>query len=772
MTQYVNCPTQICGNTLDWVIAPESDSILQSVQAIDKQVSDHHFILCTTKLDKKPPLKINVTSRNLKSIDIKQFRSDIRDKFLTLTDSDIDCEKFDSLCKQVLDGHAPLKNRTVKERTVSPWFSLEHKKLKQEKRRAERKWRKSGLPVHKEIYLYFKNKVASLCGRAKIMYFNSKFECVKNCKEMYQITKELFGQNQQQVFPTTHPISELPHLFSQFFHKKVVDIRNRLQQTSSPNQNDRVFQGIPLADFREVSEEEVTKIILNSPSKSCELDALPTHLLKDLLPDVVPFITKIINQSLSSGIVPQSFKEAIVNPLLKKSDLDQNVLNNYRPVSNLSFLSKILEKVVFKQLMEHLIKNNLREKFQSAYRMFHSTETALLRVFNDLLNALDSGNLCILTLLDLSAAFDTIDHDILLSRLGTSFGISGSVHRWIKSYLSNRTNRVKVLENYSSTTVLEFGVPQGSVLGPILFTLYTEPLADIIKLFKFMYHFYADDSQSYKSVSLSNLLIEIHRIEECINYLQNWMNDNMLMLNMSKTEFMILGKASTLKKIQNIDMNLNDCVITPTDNVKNLGVLFDNELTMSDQVSSLCKNMFYGVKKISLYRRFMTQDVAEKLMVSLVLSKMDYCNCLLAGVPNYLIQKIQHIQNYAAKVIFRKKKYEHVTPLLKSLHWLPVKQRIKYKIIMLCHKILKTNEPAYLRELLIKPEYSRNTRSSDDETLLFVPRKKLITYGDRSFEYIGPSTWNNIPRNIREQTSTDTFKRDLKTYLFKEAYNT
>ena len=126
MTQYVNCPTQICGNTLDWVIAPESDSILQSVQAIDKQVSDHHFILCTTKLDKKPPLKINVTSRNLKSIDIKQFRSDIRDKFLTLTDSDIDCEKFDSLCKQVLDGHAPLKNRTVKERTVSPWFSLEH----------------------------------------------------------------------------------------------------------------------------------------------------------------------------------------------------------------------------------------------------------------------------------------------------------------------------------------------------------------------------------------------------------------------------------------------------------------------------------------------------------------------------------------------------------------------------------------------------------------------------------------------------------------------
>ena len=132
--------------------------------------------------------------------------------------------------------------------------------------------------------------------------------------------------------------------------------------------------------------------------------------------------------------------------------------------------------------MEHIIKNNLRQKFQSAYRMFHSTETALLRVFNDLINALDNGNVCVLTLLDLSAAFDTIDHDILLSRLETSFGISGSVHAWFKSYLSNRTNRVKVGDNYSETTVLEFGVPQGSVLGPILFTLYTEPLADIISI--------------------------------------------------------------------------------------------------------------------------------------------------------------------------------------------------------------------------------------------------------------------------------------------------
>ena len=415
----------------------------------------------------------------------------------------------------------------------------------------------------------------------------------------------------------------------------------------------------------------VKDLILKSPSKSCGLDAIPTQLLKNSLSDLLPSITKIINVSLSSGIVPPSFKDAIVNPLLMKLGLDQNQFNNYRPVSNLPFLSKILEKVVLKQLMEHIIKNKLRQKFQSAYRMFHSTETALLRVFNDLINALDDGNVCVLTLLDLSAAFDTIDHDILLSRLETSFGISGSVHDWFKSYLTGRTNRVKVGDNFSKKTVLDFGVPQGSVLGPILFTLYTEPLADIIKLFEIIYHFYADDSQLYKSVPIKELLNEVRRFEECIKNVQIWMNNNMLMLNGPKTEYMILGKPSSLKKInENVNMILNGSTIIPTEKVKNLGVVFDHELDMNAQVNSLCKTMFFSIRKIGMYRKYMTQDVAEKLVVSLVLSRMDYCNCLLVGLPDYVLQQLQYVQNCAARMIFRKRKNDHVTCLLRSLHWL------------------------------------------------------------------------------------------------------
>ena len=171
-----------------------------------------------------------------------------------------------------------------------------------------------------------------------------------------------------------------------------------------------------------------------------------------------------------------------------------------------------------------------------------------------------------------------------------------------------------------------------------------------------------------------------------------------------------------------------------------------------------------------MYRKYMTQEVAEKLMVSLVLSRMDYCNGLLAGLPDTLLQKLQYVQNCAARVIFRKKKYDHVTHLLRNLHWLPIKERIIYKTAVSVHSILKNNEPAYLRELLIRPQNVRNTRSSSDETLLFVPRKQLITYGDRSFEYFGPLTWNNIPRLLRDISSTPVFKRELKTYLFRKAY--
>ena len=215
------------------------------------------------------------------------------------------------------------------------------------------------------------------------------------------------------------------------------------------------------------------------PKNSCNLDPLPSSVLCDCLDEIIPIVTSIMNKSLSSGIVPQSFKHALFKLLLKKVSLDPNCLKHYRPVSSLPFLSKVLERVVLKQFLQHLQSHILLEPFQFAYQKCHSTETTLLRVVNDLLQASDSGCVSILSLLDLSAAFDTTDHNIPITRLHSTFGCSGTVLDWFISYLSCRTQSLCV-GHESTPSVLKCGVPQGSVLGPLLFTLYTHPLSTVI----------------------------------------------------------------------------------------------------------------------------------------------------------------------------------------------------------------------------------------------------------------------------------------------------
>ena len=230
-----------------------------------------------------------------------------------------------------------------------------------------------------------------------------------------------------------------------------------------------------------VSEGEVQKAIKISPDKSCELDPIPTWLLKSCLPELLPLVTKIINMSLETGYVPQSFKNSLIRPLLKKPDLDQNTLKNYRPISNLPFISKVLEKVVSSRVEEHLLSNNLHEEHQSAYRKFHSTETALLKVQNDVLQSLDQNNVTVLVMLDLSTEFDTIDHKTLIHRLEHMFGIAGKPLKWRTSYLSGRHQYVTIDGKLSEPVLMNFSVPQGSVLGPKFYTMYTTSIGAISK---------------------------------------------------------------------------------------------------------------------------------------------------------------------------------------------------------------------------------------------------------------------------------------------------
>ena len=220
-----------------------------------------------------------------------------------------------------------------------------------------------------------------------------------------------------------------------FFIEKIRTIRDNLdsQSVPAPDIHHNSFSGISFSDFEPVTDSIVEEIINKTSIKTCVLDPLPSSLLSAVIKDLLPYITAIVNESLSSGRFPSVFKTAVVRPLLKKPSLDAENLKNYRPVSNLPFLSKIIEKVVLLQLHNHLHRNNLLYPLQSAYRSGHSTETALLKIVNDLLSALDDSQISLLSLLDISAAFDTIDHGILLSRLPFTFGISDKVLSWFQS---------------------------------------------------------------------------------------------------------------------------------------------------------------------------------------------------------------------------------------------------------------------------------------------------------------------------------------------------
>ncbi len=254
-----------------------------------------------------------------------------------------------------------------------------------------------------------------------------------------------------------------------------------------------------LSQFTPLSSKEVLDLIEKYPIRSCFRDPIPAELLESSKTVLLPVLTNIINLSLETGVFPGQLKEAQLSPIIKKSTLDPEVLNNFHPISNLPYISKLVERAVAQQLTDYMSKNSLFEPRQSAYRSFHSTETALICVLDDLLVSLDNRDQVYVSLLDCSAAFDLVDHTVLLRRLRHRLGISGAALDWFSSYLTDRLQCVKISGQKSTSKPLSCGVPQGSVLGPILFTIYTLPVGDIIRSHNAGYHLYADDTQLFLS---------------------------------------------------------------------------------------------------------------------------------------------------------------------------------------------------------------------------------------------------------------------------------
>jgi hypothetical protein len=492
----------------------------------------------------------HISYRQYKKINITNFMHNINSSPLGSIGNVNQNNTKDELCEIIttynntlsdaINTHAPLKEKLVIIRREVPWMTEEIKRDKKERRMAERKWRQctsNERAQFRDIFKQKRNACRIRINKAKQEYYSSKvLNCKGDQKKLFTIIKTLSKPLSDIEYPDYTSPNELANNFGDYFALKIIKIRKELDdlniQAVRRPQN-AYASDLKLTTFEELSDEEVRKLIIKSPNKQSSTDPLPTWLLKDCMESLLPALKLMLNMSLRIGYFPEYWTDAIVTPLLKKMGIEL-IYPNYRPVSNLTFVSKLVERASASQLTYHMQEKHPLPKYQSAYRTFHSTETALLKVQSDLLLNMDKQRLTLLVMLDLSAAFDTIDHQIMLDTLKYDAGVDGIALQWFESYLTNRTHQISVKGARSKEYKIIHGVPQGSCLGPILFTIYAASLFKVIKRHLVEAHGYADDHQLYVSFEADNPgdeEITLKMMEDCIKDVRQWMLANKLKIN-------------------------------------------------------------------------------------------------------------------------------------------------------------------------------------------------------------------------------------------------
>ena len=341
-----------------------------------------------------------------------------------------------------------------------------------------------------------------------------------------------------------------------------------------------------------------------------------------------------------------------------------------------------------------------------------------MKILNDIYGNFDTQRVSILVALDLSAAFDTLDHSTLLRRLNHTFGVCGSALIWIATYLTDHSQYIRIDKHSSDRFKCPHGVPQGSVLGPLLFGLYFAPISNIMIAHGVSFHQYADDAQLYIGASPSNVQAIGDIVNDCTKAVQSWLLQNGLCLNPDKSEAILVGTSSQLKKVEQESVTVADCMIPFKSTIKNLGVIIDSNLSFDQHIDATCRSAQFHIRALRHIRGLLSTEVAKCVAASIVGSRLDYCNGLLFGATSKNLRKLQLVQNTAARVVVMGRKRDHIGPVLKDLHWLPVKERITLKLATTVFKTLSCSEPSYLLELMDDYKPSRSLRSSQKRSCL------------------------------------------------------
>ena len=462
-----------------------------------------------------------------------------------------------------------------------------------------------------------------------------------------------------------------------------------------------------------------------------------------------------MNNSFKSNTFARAWKVAEVTCVPKDGDAG-NPCNN-RPISLLPVLSKVNERLAHRQFVTFLDNNNKLSQFQSGNRKYHSTETALLSVTDDLLKAMDEKKISILVLMDMSKAFDSVNHDMFLFKL-RSLGVSPSALEWFESYLKGRYQHVRIGNVASQSLPVYYGVPQGSILGPVLFTVYINDLFKTVPK-RCQSACYVDDSKLYLKFKTNELCNAVSAVNSDLTEICKWCCYNSLLFNPDKTKVLVVGVPQLLRPLPDFTITLCGKPISPKPVARDLGVFLDQCLSYDEHIRKTVASCMNKLIQINRIKHLFDKETLLLVINSFVFSRLFYCSSVWSNTSATNIHKLQLVQNFAARIILGLRKYDHISAGLRSLRWLNVKQRLMVNDAVMMHKCLKGLSPSYLSDKFSTRAtiHERQTRNRDS---LNIPSSR-INAGQRAFHYRGVKVWNNLSKELREITNTKVIKRRL-----------